>query len=178
MKKYICYMAFILSVALPQLSSCAAPDFTLNSLKGGGSVSLSSLKGKVVLMDFWASWCGPCKISIPAYNQLNSRFGSQGFTVIGINQDRDSGEALKFLSHTPAQFTLLADPENKVAHLYNPPTMPTSYLIDQSGNIVKTYEGFHAGDENTMAADIEGLLAGHGKNTASKGSEKETTEEE
>lgn len=171
MKKYIYYFVFVVSFVLSQLAYGGAPDFTLNTLRGGGSVSLSSLKGKVVLLDFWASWCGPCKQSFPAYNQLLNRFGKQGLVIIGINQDRERGEALQFLSHTPANFTLLADPENSVAKLYNPPTMPTSFLIDQSGNIVKTYDGYHQGDEQTIAGDIENLLG-----NKSKG--KEATEEE
>jgi cytochrome c biogenesis protein CcmG/thiol:disulfide interchange protein DsbE len=150
---------FILCIIFAGTADSSAPNFTLNTLKGSGSVSLSSLRGKVVLLDFWASWCEPCKLSFPAYNKLLQQYGGQGFTIVGINQDRDLGEALKFLDQFPARFTILSDPDSVATNLYNPPTMPTSYLIDRQGNIVKTYEGYHQGDEEQIAQDIANYLA-------------------
>jgi peroxiredoxin len=159
-------IAFILCFGFMGPAFTSAPNFTLQTLKGSGSVSLSSLRGKVVLIDFWASFCEPCRFSFPAYNQLLARFQSQGFTILGINQDREASDARGFLDKVPANFTILADPDAVATKLFNPPTMPTAYLIDRNGNLVKTYEGYHQGDEDKIAQDIENYLGkGHAAST-------------
>ena len=117
-----------------------APSFSLKGNKG--TVSLSAHKGQVVYVDFWASWCKPCRKSFPFMNSLNARYGKKGLKVIAINLDTDKAAAKKFLKKNPAKFTIAYDPGNKVSEAYGLRVMPTSFLIDRKGNIVNVHKGF------------------------------------
>ena len=132
--------------------------FSLPSLQGGSTISSDAAKGKVAIVDFWASWCEPCKASFPAYNNLLSKFGSKGLVIIGVNIDNDKEKAVGFLEETPANFLLAADPDKKVAAAYNLPTMPTSYIIGRDGNILYTHAGYHEGDLAGMEKKVEDAL--------------------
>lgn len=127
------------------------PSFTLNNINGGGSVSSSSFRGKPTLLDFWASWCIPCRIALPAYEQLHQ----QGINVVSVTIDKDSAPAIAFLKKYGVSFKVLHDPTGEVAGQFGLPTMPTSYLIDKSGKVTKVYPGFHKGDENKILSDIK-----------------------
>jgi thiol-disulfide isomerase/thioredoxin len=132
--------------------------FSLPSLEGGQTISSKDYKGKVMIVDFWASWCGPCKASFAAYNELLKKYGSKGLVIVGINIDNDKEKAREFLAENPASFHIAADPEKTVATAYKLPTMPTAYLIDRSGNILYTHAGYHEGDLAGMEQEIEGAL--------------------
>ena len=135
----------------------AAPDFQLPNLKKDG-VKLSSYKGKVVYLDFWASWCGPCKKTFPWLNELQKKYGKDGFEVVGVNVDAAKADADSFLATTPAEFTVLLDPEGKVANAYELQGMPSSYLIDRGGKVNLVHRGFKDGEAAELEGKIKALL--------------------
>jgi len=136
-----------------------APSFKLPEL-GSGSIehSLLQYRGKVIYLDFWAAWCGPCRISIPEIVKLQAALGSDQFVVLAINLDSDIVEARSFLVSYPINYTVLSDPEGRVAGLYQLPGMPTSFLIDKSGKIVLQHIGYRSGDMDSIRMVIENLL--------------------
>jgi thiol-disulfide isomerase/thioredoxin len=121
-------------------------------------VRLGDLKGQVVYVDFWASWCAPCKQSFPFMNEMQAKYGPRGFTVIGVTVDRNRADADKFLAATPAKFTIGYDPEGKVAELYKPKGMPTSFLIGADGKIRSVHVGFKEGDRDALEREIQSAL--------------------
>lgn len=121
-------------------------------------LDLNAYKGKVVYLDFWASWCNPCRTSFPWMNQLQQLYGSKGLVVIGVNVDHDRELANEFLQATGAQFKIVYDPEGKIAGEYNFKDMPTSYLIGRDGKVHYVHAGFYANREMSYAADIDKLL--------------------
>lgn len=127
------------------------PTFSLNKLNGEGSVSSSSLHGKVTLVDFWASWCVPCRLGVPALEKLHN----EGINVISISIDKDAEKANSFIKKYNVSYTVLLDPTGTVAGEFGLPTMPTSFLIDKSGKVIKIYPGFKSGDEETMSNDAK-----------------------
>ena len=146
--------------SLYTLPSWAEPmkPFSLPSIEGGKTISSQSYKGKVMIVDFWASWCGPCKASFAAYNELLKKYGSKGLVIVGINIDNKPEQAKDFLAENPASFLIASDPDKKVAGAYNLPTMPTAYIIGRDGNILYTHAGYHEGDIAQMKQEIEAAL--------------------
>ncbi len=137
-----------------------APDFSL-SKRGGGTVKLSGLRGKVVLVDFWASWCKPCKKELPALDKLAKAYKDAGadVVIIAINIDTERANAEKFLkSASIKHLTVLYDPQSTTAESYAPPGMPTSYVIDKKGIVKTVHAGYVAGDEKKVKAEIDALL--------------------
>ncbi len=137
-----------------------ASDFSLVGLDGK-TVKLSSLKGNVVVLDFWASWCGPCKKELPALDAMAKRYAGDGkkVVVLAVNVDRDRANAEKFLGTAKVSaLTVLLDPSGKVAAAYDLPTMPSSYVIDAKGLIKKAHAGFSSGDEKKIAAEVDAAL--------------------
>lgn len=125
-----------------------APSFTLKNINNE-SKSLSDYRGKVVLVNFWASWCAPCQQELPELSRLAAEYGRQKLVVIAINVDQDSKAALRFLSQkglTRTRMEILKDPTSRVIKRYDPPAMPTSYLIDRNGRIRVIYSGFRSED--------------------------------
>jgi len=151
---------FSLVAALHTLPSWAAPmkPFSLPSLEGKQTISSKNYKGKVMVVDFWASWCTPCKASFSAYNELMKKFASKGLVIIGINIDNDPEKAKEFLADNPANFLIASDSNKKVAEAYNLPTMPTAYIIDRSGEIVHTHAGYREGDIAAIQQEVEAAL--------------------
>jgi thiol-disulfide isomerase/thioredoxin len=135
----------------------AAPEIALKDLSGK-PIKLSSLKGKVVLVDFWASWCGPCRESMPFLDKLSKSYGEQGLVVLGVNIDNDAAAARKFLKDLPVSFAVVNDAEKQVAKAYAPPTMPSSYLIDRQGKVHVVHAGFKRSDAAKLEAEIKNLL--------------------
>jgi thiol-disulfide isomerase/thioredoxin len=133
-----------------------APVFELPG--DSGPISLEQYKNQVVYVDFWASWCVPCKHSFPWLNKMQERYGEDGFKVIGINVDKDKALANKFLEIVPASFDIAYDPEGEVADLYSLKVMPSSYLIDRDGNLVHAHKGFKSSDGSRMEDMIRKLL--------------------
>ena len=124
--------------AAPRLTT--APRFTLPALHG--KASLDSLRGRVVLVDFWASWCEPCKRSFPWLAEMHHGYSGKGLTIVAINLDKDRALADAFLDRYPAPFTVAFDPTGATAETYKVAAMPTSFLIGRSGEILYSHAGF------------------------------------
>jgi len=135
-----------------------APDFNLEALQGDGSGTLSDYRGKVVLLDFWASWCGPCRKSLPLYNQMYRELSDENFEIIAINTDEDPADGLKFLERLPVDYLVLQDPGASTPPLYQLKVMPSSYLIGPNGVIQKTFVGFREGEMAAVRSAVEELL--------------------
>ena len=138
----------------------AAPAFALPTA-GGETVSLAPLRGRVVYVDFWASWCAPCRRSFPWMNALQARYGKDGLAIVGINVDKRREDAERFLRDTPASFTVVYDAHGATPAAYDVKGMPSSYLIDRRGNVVAVEEGFHDERRDDVEARIRALLAQH-----------------
>ena len=127
--------------------------------QAGNKVDLNELKGQVVLIDFWASWCGPCKQEMPVLEELHKKYAKQGLVIIGINIDNNPKKMNNFLKGEPATFRIVHDPKLKVAVKYEPATMPSSYFIGKDGKIRYVHEGFKKKDAPDLEARIKTLLA-------------------
>ncbi len=136
----------------------AAPAFALPD-GSGATVSLAKLEGRVVYVEFWASWCAPCRRSFPWMGEMQKKYGPQGFTIVAVNVDKKREDAAKFLALTPAAFTVVYDPVGTVPTAYDVKGMPTSYLVDRSGKVVFVEAGFRddmkAGAEARIKAALE-----------------------
>jgi thiol-disulfide isomerase/thioredoxin len=135
----------------------AAPDFTLKSL-GGKNLKLSEMAGNVVLVNFWASWCGPCREEMPLLNALHNKYEPLGFTVLGVNVEENSENAEGFLKNFPVDFPILLDQGNKVSMQYNVIAMPTTVVVDRDGNMRFLHQGYKSGDEATYRQMVKKLV--------------------
>lgn len=131
------------------------PDFRLPTLNGR-VLDSTALQGRVVYIDFWASWCTTCRKSFPEINELHQELRGQGVVFIGINTDQDVALAERFLQATPVDFLILSDKDQQVVSEFRPQGYPTAYVIDKSGTVRKVEAGF-AGKEETLAF-LQGLL--------------------
>ncbi len=134
-----------------------APEFSLPAQSGGNKASLAEGDGKVRLVDFWATWCGPCKASFPKYEALAKKY-SDDVVIIGISEDDEADGIKDFASETGATFTLAWDKEKGVASTYHPETMPTSFIIDKKGLVRFVHAGFREGDEKDIEQELKSLL--------------------
>ena len=123
-----------------------APNFKLRNIETGKGETLRKYRGKVVYLDFWASWCGPCRTSLPLLNKLRAELKRKGFEVIAVNLDENLDDAKKFLKRFPVDYPVLLDPKGRLPKKYDLPGMPTSYLIDRKGRIQKIHVGFKETD--------------------------------
>jgi len=139
------------------LIGAAAPAFELDAPGGKQKVSLAAHAGKVVIVDFWATWCAPCHESFPAYQRLAEKFGDQ-LVVIGVSVDDDPAGIPEFAKETGAMFPLAWDDGQITSKSYQPPKMPTSYVVDQSGIVRFVHSGFHSGEEQALESEIRSLL--------------------
>jgi peroxiredoxin len=135
----------------------AAPDFSLPDASGG-SVALADFKGQVVLINFWASWCGPCREEMPLLDELSTRYAPLGFTMLGVNVEENSSAANGFLSGTPVSFPVLYDRENTVSKLYDVIAMPSTVIVDRAGQIRYIHHGYEAGNEHDYQDQIRALI--------------------
>lgn len=149
----------VTSLGIPSAGASAslAPSFALPS-RSGDTVSLAQLKGKVVMLNFWASWCGPCRQEMPLLDQMHKRYSALGFTLVGVNVDANSKDAEDWLSKTPVSFPVLFDRESKVSKLYDVSAMPSTVFIDRQGNVRYLHRGYKAGDEGEYLNQIRALL--------------------
>jgi thiol-disulfide isomerase/thioredoxin len=134
-----------------------APNFTLKSL-GGKNLKLSEMTGNVVLINFWASWCGPCREEMPLLNALHKKYAPLGFTVLGVNVEEDMDGAMSFLEYVPVDFPILLDNTNKVSKQYKVVAMPTTVVVDRDGNMRYLHEGYKPGDEKKYRQMIKKLV--------------------
>jgi thiol-disulfide isomerase/thioredoxin len=120
---------------------------------------LSAYRGKVVYVDFWASWCAPCKQSFPWLGNLVHEYASRDFLVIGVNVDKDRGRAERFLSETPADFAIVYDPKGDLATAYKVAGMPSAVLIDRTGHVRFQHAGFSEKQKGLYEEQLQTLLA-------------------
>lgn len=132
-----------------------APSLTLPLVASNDSLNLVDFKGRVVYVDFWASWCGPCRKSLPWLNELQQEFKNQEFVVIGINVDDEEQAAIDFLNEFPVQFPVVYDDQGEAYEQFNPAGIPTSYLIDRQGVIKAVHSGFKEADKAALRTTIE-----------------------
>ncbi len=141
-----------------ELTGVEAPDFALAPTGGGAAVSPRSVRGKVLVVDFWATWCQPCRESFPVYQELVAQHAGD-LVVIGVSED-ESGDGIgAFAKETGAKFPLVWDEDKSVARAFKPPAMPTSYFVDRAGVIQFVHEGFRRGDDAVIRAHVADLLA-------------------
>ena len=139
------------------LMGSPAPGFELPLQGSKGSFALSQAAGKVAVVDFWATWCDPCRDSFPAYQQMVDKFSGK-LVVIGVSVDDEPDGIDKFASDTGAKFPLVWDKNQSLSKSYQPPTMPTSYILDKSGIVRFVHAGFHSGDEQQIEANLSTLF--------------------
>ncbi len=133
-----------------------APDFTLTDANGQ-SVTLSDLRGQVIMINFWASWCGPCRQEMPLLEQIHQRYEPLGFTLLGVNVEKNPADGQAFLKERPVSFPVLYDPENDISKLYDVVAMPSTVLIDRQGNVRYLHHGYKPGYENDYQDQIRAL---------------------
>lgn len=141
---------FILLAALACLSPAA--------MAADDPLDLARLRGKVVIIDFWASWCAPCRQSFPWLNEMQAKYRDRGLVVIGVNVDRERPEADRFLKQTPADFQIVYDPDGSLAARYQVLGMPSSYVIGRDGQQAGVHIGFRKGMREQREAELERLL--------------------
>lgn len=137
-------LSALLGLALPGLSRADGLD-------------LDQYRGKVVVVDFWASWCAPCRRSFPWLNEIQSKYRDR-VVVIGVNVDRNQAEAAQFLRDVPATFSMIYDPDGKLAAHYDVPGMPTSFIFDAQGKLVAKHIGFRSSDIAAREQELRELL--------------------
>ncbi len=134
------------------------PKFQLQFLDTEKSLDLQSLQGKVVLVDFWASWCEPCKISMPFLQKMAKKYEGK-VEVVGINVDAEKKDAHGFLKEHPApNISFLSDAKNEFVKRVGVSAMPSSFILDKKGNVKVVHQGFRAGDESKLESEIKKLL--------------------
>ena len=134
-----------------------APDFTLTA-RDGGQVSLASLKGQVVMINFWATWCGPCRQEMPLLAQLQAKYEPLGFTLLGVNVEPDSAAAVAWLKGVPVAFPILFDTDSAVAGRFGVEGMPSTVFVDRNGQVRFVHRGYKPGDEAKYADMIRSLV--------------------
>ena len=165
-----CAMAALLALALAgggparaqQATGNLAPDFSLRDLDNN-AVSLADYKGSVVLMNFWATWCGPCMLEMPHLQAMYDDLKDQGFVVLSVSTDdaRDASKVKPLVRAKKLTFPVVLDKDTAVVSQYNPAkTLPYTVLIDRTGRVAKVHQGYNPGDETAMRAEVEALLAG------------------
>jgi peroxiredoxin len=138
-------------------ANAVAPDFTLRSADGR-NVRLDELRGQVVLVNFWATWCGPCREEMPRLDTLYQKYRKSGFVLLGVNVDDDPKTALATMAKLNVSFPVLFDADKKVSKLYDLNTMPSTIVIDRDGKMRFLHRGYRAGTESDYEQQIRGLL--------------------
>ena len=134
-----------------------APEFALPA-RSGATVSLRALRGQVVLINFWATWCGPCRKEMPLLEQIQRKYAPLGFTMLGVNVEEDTRLMDTFLKDVPVTFPILLDPANGVSKLYNVSAMPSTVIVDRKGNVRFIHQGYKPGDEGKYQDMIRQLI--------------------
>ena len=138
-------------------STPAAPDFKLTN-RAGGETTLAGLRGQVVMINFWASWCGPCRQEFPALDQIYAKYKPMGFTLVGINVESERADAERFLGTQKVSFPILFDPQNAVSGSYGVKAMPTTILVDRQGRVRWQHMAYKPGDEAKYIEQVRAVL--------------------
>jgi thiol-disulfide isomerase/thioredoxin len=155
----IALAAFLLAVNVTLAAAIgdAAPAFALPAAPGG-TIALEQLRGRVVYVDFWASWCAPCRRSFPWMNEMQQRYGGRGLVIVAINVDTKREDVERFLRQYPAEFTVAYDGNGGTPAAYGVKVMPSSYLVDTRGRIAAIESGFVDERRGSLEARIRALL--------------------
>jgi peroxiredoxin len=147
----------VVSLASSSLEGQAAPDFVLKSATGE-NLRLSEHRGEVVMINFWATWCGPCRQEMPLLDDLYSRYQRVGFSLLGVNIDDDSGKAMKMVQELGVSFPVLFDERKEVSRQYAVEAMPVTVLVDRTGTVRHVHHGYKPGYEEKYLTEIRSLL--------------------
>lgn len=155
----VALLAVVGAALIPAWSETSgpAPNFTLTD-RDGNSVSLEDLRGQVVMINFWASWCAPCREEMPLLEQIHRRYEPLGFTLLGVNVEENSSDAVSWLKDRPVSFPILFDPDNRVSKLYDVVAMPSTVIVDRQGNVRFLHHGYQAGYEDQYQDQIRELV--------------------
>jgi cytochrome c biogenesis protein CcmG/thiol:disulfide interchange protein DsbE len=155
-------LLLLLALAVPALAKAppgVSPDpplaATFELPTSAGTVTLAGLRTQVVLVDFWASWCGPCRQSFPWLSTMSERYGGKGLVVVAINLDKDRDLAEKFLRELSPPFVVAFDPQGKTAEAFKVTAMPSSFLVSRSGRLVYSHAGFDLRDTDAIEKQIQ-----------------------
>jgi peroxiredoxin len=154
----LCVLGLLaISVVQAEMLDSPAPDFTLKS-RNGENIKLSELRGEVVMINFWASWCAPCRQEMPLLEALYKKYSDLGFVLLGVNVEEDSTQANQLLKEIPVTFPILYDNRNEVTKLYNVVAMPSTMLVDRDGKMRFLHRGYLPGDEEEYAKQVKALI--------------------
>lgn len=145
------------SLASSGLAGKPAPDFALKS-STGENLRLSEYRGDVVMINFWATWCGPCRQEMPLLDELHSRYERVGFNLLGVNIDDDSNRAMNMIRELGVNFPVLFDAQKEVSRLYDVDAMPVTVLVDRVGNVRYVHQGYKPGYEEKYLDQVRSLL--------------------
>lgn len=159
MFKGLALAAVCVSAALAASSSGpAAPGFQLSG-RGGKNIDLTQFKGQVVMINFWATWCGPCRQELPLLEDIYKKYKPMGFTLVGVNVEPDAKGAEAWLSkQKPVSFPIAFDTDSKVSKMYKVAGMPSTVFVDRKGNIRVMHKGYKPGDEDFYLTQIRSML--------------------
>ena len=139
------------------VNSGPAPDFALKS-HSGENLRLSEFRGEVVMINFWASWCGPCRQEMPLLDELYTQYQPLGFTILGVNVEEDPSKARQLLKDSPVNFPILYDDKSEVSKLYKVVAMPSTVLVDRDGNVRHLHQGYKPGYEESYQQQVRALI--------------------
>lgn len=145
------------SLASSELTGQPAPDFALKS-STGDNLRLSEHRGDVVMINFWATWCGPCRQEMPLLDELYQRYERVGFSLLGVNIDDDSRKAMNMISELGVNFPVLFDSRKEVSKLYQVDAMPVTVIVDRDGKVRHVHQGYKPGYEDKYLDEIRALL--------------------
>lgn len=150
-------LAFVTANGHASELSGTAPDFTLKSNQGK-NIRLQDLRGEVVMLNFWASWCGPCRQEMPLMDEIYKKYSKLGFTILAVNVDENTADADRFLDAVPVTFPVVYDSDSSISELYQVDAMPTTIMIDRDGNKRFLHRGYQPGYENEYRKQVKKLV--------------------
>jgi peroxiredoxin len=134
------------------------PEFSEKTVTGARTVSMHDLNGKVAIVDFWATWCNPCRKSFPKLEELNAKYGKSGLKIVGISEDDDKSSIPAFASDLGAKFPLVWDENKAIASKWQPKSMPTTFIVDRKGTVRFVHLGYHDDEEELIEREVKSLL--------------------
>lgn len=159
MKALLVSLALLLAAGITAagMNAGQAPDFTLKS-NSGDNLRLEEHRGEVVMLNFWASWCAPCRQEMPHLRALNDEYAPLGFTLLGVNVDEDLDAAKRAIAELNVDFPVVFDDQSKVAELFDVDAMPTTIIIDRDGNVRHLHRGYKPGYEKAYGEQVANLI--------------------